>query len=84
VSGYENCKPVVYYVVDIYPVSENNSYNFYKAPEGYTGSKRSRYFTDITSDTFEIIDIPENGRFKLDIMYDTGLGWARFLSEDIL
>lgn len=84
VSGYENCKPVVYYVVDIYPVSENKSYNFYKAPEGYTSSKRSRYFTDITSDTFEIIDIPENGRFKLDIMYDTGFGWARFLSEDIL
>ena len=84
VSGYENCKPVVYYVVDIYPVSEKSSYNFYKAPEGYTSSKRSRYFTDITSDTFEIIDIPENGRFKLDIMYDTGLGWARFLSEDIL
>ena len=84
VSGYENCKPVVYYVVDIYPVSEKNSYNFYKAPEGYTSSKRSRYFTDINSDTFEIIDIPENGRFKLDIMYDTGFGWARFLSEDIL
>lgn len=84
VSGYENCKPVVYYVVDIYPVSENSSYNFYKAPEGYTSSKRSRYFTDITSDTFEIIDIPESGRFKLDIMYDTGFGWARFLSEDIL
>ena len=84
VSGYENCKPVIYYVVDIYPISENNSYNFYKAPEGYTSSKRSRYFTDITSDTFEIIDIPENGRFKLDIMYDTGFGWARFLSEDIL
>ena len=84
VSGYENCKPVVYYVVDIYPVSEKSSYNFYKAPEGYTSSKRSRYFTDITSDTFEIIDIPESGRFKLDIMYDTGFGWARFLSEDIL
>ena len=84
VSGYENCKPVIYYVVDIYPISEKNSYNFYKAPEGYTSSKRSRYFTDITSDTFEIIDIPENGRFKLDIMYDTGFGWARFLSEDIL
>ena len=83
-SGYENCKPVVYFVVDIYPLSEKNSYNFYKAPEGYTSSKRSYYFTDITSDTFEIIDIPESGRFKLDIMYDTGLGWARFLSEDIL
>ena len=84
VSGYENCKPVVYYVVDIYPVSEKNAYNFYKAPEGYTSSKRSRYFTDITTDTFEIIDIPESGMFKLDIMYDTGYGWARFLSEDIL
>ena len=83
-SGYENCKPVVYFVVDIYPLSEKNSYNFYKAPEGYTSSKRSRYFTDITSDTFEIIDIPESGRFKLDIMYDTGFGWARFLSQDIL
>ena len=83
-SGYENCTPVVYYVVDIYTLSEKNSYNFYKAPEGYTSSKRSRYFTDITSDTFEIIDIPESGRFKLDIMYDTGFGWARFLSEDIL
>lgn len=83
-SGYENCKPVVYFVVDIYPLSEKNSYNFYKAPEGYTSSKRSYYFTDITSDTFEIIDIPESGRFKLDIMYDTGLGWARFLSDDIL
>ena len=55
-----------------------------EAPEGYTSSKRSRYFTDITSDTFEIVDIPENGRFKLDIMYETGFGWARFLSEDIL
>ena len=84
VSGYENCRPVVYYVVDIYPLSEKNSYNFYKAPEGYTSSKRSRYFTDITSDTFEIIDIPESGLYKLDIMYDTGYGWARFLSEDIL
>lgn len=82
-SGYDNCKPHGYRVIEI--LTENSSnYNFWNAPEGYTSKHVLNSFEDITSDTFDIHNIPASGKYKLEVFYDTDYGWARLLSEDIL
>ena len=84
ISGYSNCKPLVYQVVEILPKASSSSYNFWNAPEGYTSMYVYNSYKDITQDAFEIEKIPASGRYKIVVFYETGYGWAREFSNDIL
>lgn len=84
ISGYSNCKPFAYQVINIIPKSSSSAYNYWNAPEGYTSTHVYNSYKDITQDTFEIEKIPASGRYKIVAFYETGYGWARELSNDIL
>ena len=81
-SGYENCKPYAYRVIEILP-ENNTNYNFWFAPEGYTSKHVLNSFDFIKSDTFDIKNIPSDGKYKLEIFFDTNYGWCRLLSDNI-
>ena len=83
-QGYSNCRPHGYCVGRI-TKSETPSYNFYHAPKGYTAVVGSLTFRQLEQDTFSIENIPEDvAGWKLEVYYDTGYGWARALSENIM
>lgn len=84
-SGYSNCKPHGYRVIKILKEETSNAYNFFDAPEGYTSEYVDFSFRKINENTFEIENIPENtAGWKLEVFYDTGYGWARFFSDNVL
>lgn len=78
-SGYDNCRPVCYRVIGL--VSGQGTYDFWHAPEGYSGSAVSNSYEDIKSDAFAIENLPSTNKFMLEVFYDTGYGWARKISE---
>ena len=84
-SGYENCKILGYRIIKILDESKSKSYNFFEAQEGYTSEVVNLSFQWLNDDIFNIENIPQDvDGWKLEVYYDTGFGWARALSEDII
>lgn len=82
-NGYSNCKPYGYRVIKIIPKSSSGdgaAYNFWGAPEGYTSKHVLNSFEDVTDDTFTINNIPSDGKYLIEVYFETGFGWARGLS----
>ena len=84
ISGYSICRPLLYQVIEILPKASSSSYNFWNAPKGYTSMYVYNSYKEIGQDTFEIEKIPASGRYKIVVFYETGYGWARELSNDII
>ena len=83
VSGYANCRPIGYRL--IYITDDATNYNWWLAPEGYTSNYVRLSWERIDSNTFEIHNIPEDSDgWKIEMFYDTGYGWARSLSDNIM
>ena len=84
-QGYHNCRPLGYSMIRI-KKSETPSYNFHNAPEGYTASMDGGdSFRLLEQDTFHMESIPENvDGWKIVVYYDTGYGWAKALSENVM
>jgi len=83
--GYSNCKPHGYCVVRISEKTDPSAYKFYDVPEGYVASPSTLFFRQVESDTFSLENIPEDcAGWKLEVYYDTGYGWARAFSENIM
>ena len=84
-QGYSNCKPLGYSMIRI-KKSETPIYNFHAAPEGYNASMDGGdSFRLLEQDIFNIESIPENvDGWKIVLYYDTGYGWAKALSENIM
>jgi hypothetical protein len=86
-SGYENCKPHGCMLVKILDKNTSTSYNFWNAPEGYTSSGMgSTTYRRLTEDVFSVKDsVPVDvAGWKMEVWYNTGYGWARFLSDNIM
>ena len=83
--SYSNCKPLGYSMIRI-KKSDTPSYNFYNAPEGYNAAMDGGdSFRLLEQDTFNIESIPENvDGWKVMVYYDTGYGWAKAISENIM
>ena len=84
ISGYENCTPFAYSVVEILPSASSSLYNFWMAPEGYTSQHVNGSYNYIDQNSFEVNNIPSTGKYKIVVYYETGYGWARELSNDII
>ena len=84
-SGFSNGKLLGYRIVEILDDSASTVYDFYGAPDGYTSKAVELSFRELSSNTFAIENIPKNAAgWKLEVFYDTGYGWARFLSENVM
>ncbi len=84
-SGYSNCTPHGFCIVRITKKTSASEYDFLSAPEGYIANTSTLTFRQLEGDTFAIENIPENiAGWKLEIYFDTGFGWARALSENIM
>lgn len=84
-SGYENCELLGYRVIKIVDESKSNSFNFFEAPECYTSEAVNLSFQWLSGNTFAIENIPQDtDGWKLEVYYDTGCGWARFLSKNVM
>lgn len=83
--GYKNCKPHGYCVARITEKTAPAAYDFHHTPEGYTATISTLTFRHLAGDTFILENIPENiPGWKLEVYYDTGFGWAKALSENIM
>ncbi len=83
-SGYENCTPIAYRIIKILDAKDSDTYNFYNAPKGYTSIHLNWSYRKLNADAFAIENIPTNtAGWKLEVFYETGYGWARFLSDDM-
>ena len=68
--GYRNCTPHGYCVAKI---------------SGETAIPASLSFRQLTGDTFVIENIPtDHSDWKLELYYDTGYGWAKTSSENVI
>jgi len=84
-SGYSNCNPHGFCLVKITKKKSASEYDFLNAPEGYVANASTLTFRQLEGNTFAIENIPGNiAGWKLEIYYDTGYGWARALSENIM
>lgn len=84
-SDYSNCTPHGFCMVRITKKTSSTEYDFLSAPEGYIANTATLTFRQLEGNTFAIENIPENvAGWKLEIYYDTGYGWARALSENIM
>ena len=84
-SGYENCTPHGFCMVRITKKASASDYNFLSAPEGYVANTSTLTFRQLERDTFALENIPEGiPGWKLEVYFDTGYGWARALSENVM
>lgn len=85
-SGYTNCTPVRYYVVEINENASGNTYDssFSPIPEGYHAYYRGRNYP-IESDTITLEGLPtwDNGGYKIWLEYETGCGFKQVLSDNV-
>ncbi len=83
--GYKNCKPHGFCMVRITEKKSDSEYDFFSAPAGFIANTSTLTFRQLEEDTFSLENIPENiPGWKLEVYYDTGYGWAKALSENMM